>query len=117
MPMTSLHSLAFILGASFASGLNLYATVATLGLLHRNGVVQLPHSIEILANPWVVGIALTLYVVELVADKSPYVESGWDAIDSLIRPPAAALLAYRPLGSVSDEWRVPAALRAGSGGL
>ncbi|PYV33720.1 MAG: DUF4126 domain-containing protein, partial [Acidobacteria bacterium] len=51
MPMTSLHSLAFILGASFASGLNLYATVATLGLLHRNGVVQLPHSIEILANP------------------------------------------------------------------
>ncbi len=112
--MTSLHSLAFILGASFASGLNLYATVATLGLLHRNGVVQLPHSIEILANPWVVGIALTLYLVEFVADKIPYVDSVWDAIHTFIRPPAAALLAYSAVGSVSEEWRLAAALLAGS---
>jgi hypothetical protein len=112
--MTSINSLAFILGASFASGLNLYATVATLGLLHRNGIVHLPPSLEILANPWVVGIASALYFVEFVADKIPYVDSVWDAIHTFIRPPAAALLGYSSVGGVSEEWRLAAALLAGS---
>jgi len=112
--MTSLHSLAFVLGASFASGVNLYATVATLGLLQRNGIVHLPPSLAVLANPWVIGIALTLYLVEFVADKIPYVDSVWDAIHTFIRPPAAALLAYSAVGSVSEEWRLAAALLGGS---
>ena len=67
--MTGLETLGLVLGASFASGINLYAAVATLGLLHRYDVVHLPASLDILAHPIVLGVALTLYVVEFVADK------------------------------------------------
>jgi len=112
--MASLHTLAFVLGASFASGLNLYATLATLGLLQRFGVIQLPPGLQVLANPVLLGVAVSLYVVEFVADKIPYVDNIWDLIHTFIRPPAAALLAYSSLGGVPEEWRLAAALIAGS---
>ena len=112
--MSPLHTLGFLLGASFASGLNLYATVAALGLLQRYGVIQLPASLDILAHPVVMGAAITLYVVEFVADKIPYVDNVWDVIHTFIRPPAAGVLAYAALAGVPDHWRVTAALLAGS---
>ena len=111
--MNPVETLGLALGAGFSSGLNLYATIATLGLLQRFGVIQLPVPLQVLAHPWVLGIAIALYVIEFLADKIPFVDSVWDAIHTVIRPPAAALLAYGAAGGVPPEWRWAAALLAG----
>ena len=111
--MSPLETLGFALGTSFASGLNIYATVAAAGLFQRFGVVQLPDTLQVLANPFVMGIAITLFLIEFIADKIPYVDSGWDAVHTFIRPPAAALIAYSAFGEVPEEWKVGAALLAG----
>ena len=112
--MGALHMLGFILGASFASGLNLYATVAVLGLLQRFEVIQLPPSLQVLAHPVVLGVAIALYVIEFVADKIPYVDNVWDVIHAFIRPPAAGVLAYAAMGDVPEVWKLSAALLAGT---
>lgn len=113
--MSPLETLGFALGTSFASGLNLYATVAAAGLFDRFGLIHLPTQLQVLANPVVVGVALALFVVEFIADKIPYVDSVWDAVHTFIRPPAAAFLSYSAFaGGVPEEWRVGAALLAGS---
>src|SRR6478672_7234259 len=111
--MSPLETLGFALGTSFASGLNLYATVATAGLFERFGIIQLPASLQVLANPFIIGIALVLFVVEFVADKIPYVDSIWDAVHTFIRPPAAAILSYSAFGQVPEEWKIGAAMLAG----
>ena len=111
--MNPLQTLGLALGAGFSSGLNLYATVATLGLLQRFGVIHLPVSMQVLSHPWVLGIALALYAIEFLADKIPYVDTAWDAVHTLIRPPAAALLAYSATVAAPPEWRWSAALLAG----
>jgi len=108
-----LQTLGLALGAGFSSGLNLYATIATLGFLERYGVIHLPASLQVLSHPWVLGIALALYVIEFLADKIPYVDTIWDAVHTLIRPPAAALLAYSATIAAPPEWRWSAALLAG----
>jgi Domain of unknown function (DUF4126) len=64
-----IETLSLALGAGFSSGLNFYATVATLGLLQRFGIVHLPTSLQVLAHPWVIGIAAGLYLIEFFADK------------------------------------------------
>jgi hypothetical protein len=115
--MGPVETLGLALGAGFSSGLNLYATLATLGLLQRFGIIHLPPSLQILSHPWVLGIAIALYTVEFLADKIPYVDTIWDAIHTLIRPPAAALLAYSASGGAPPEWRWGAALLAGGVGL
>lgn len=111
--MSPLQTLSLALGAGFSSGLNLYATVATLGLLQRFGVLHLPAPLQVLSHPWVLGIALALYLIEFFADKIPYLDTIWDAIHTFIRPPAAALLAYAAAGGAAAEWRWGAALLAG----
>jgi hypothetical protein len=111
--MNPIETLALTLGAGFASGLNLYATVATLGLLQRFGIIHLPAPLAALSNPIVIGIAIVLYLIEFFADKIPYLDSIWDGIHTFIRPPAAALLAYAAAGGAAPEWRVAAALIAG----
>ena len=111
--MNPIQTLSLVLGAGFSSGLNLYATVATLGLLQRLGIVHLPASLEVLAHPWVIGIAVGLYLIEFFADKIPYVDTIWDFVHTFIRPPAAALLAYAAAGGAGAEWRLGAALLAG----
>jgi hypothetical protein len=113
--MSPLETLGFALGTSFASGLNLYATVAAAGLFQRLGIVTLPEPLQVLANPVVLGIALTLFLVEFIADKIPYVDSAWDALHTFIRPPAAALLSYSAFAGegVPEEWKISAALLAG----
>ena len=114
--MSPLETLGFTLGTSFASGLNLYATVAAAGLFQRFGIVTLPEPLQVLANPVVLGVALTLFLVEFIADKIPYVDSAWDALHTFIRPPAAALLSYSAFAGegVPEEWKLAAALLAGS---
>ena len=114
----NLGMIGLLLGASFASGINLYATVATLGLLQRFHVIALPEPLAVLAHPVVLGIAIALYAVEFIADKVPVVDHVWDAIHTFVRPPAAALLAYAavaaPGAGVPDAWRIVAALIAGT---
>ena len=111
--MSPLGTLGLALGAGFSSGLNLYATVATLGLLQRLGVLHLPQSLQVLSHPWVLGIAIALYLIEFFADKFPYLDTIWDAVHTFIRPPAAALLAFAAAGGAAPEWRWAAALLAG----
>src|SRR6478736_5633955 len=112
--MSPLETLGFTLGTSFAAGLNLYATVATAGLLDHYGIIQLPPSLAVLRYPLVWGIALAIFAVEFVADKIPLVDSVWDTLHTFIRPPAAALLAYASFADVPEPWKICAALLAGS---
>jgi len=111
--MNPIEALGLALGAGFSSGLNLYATVATLGLLQRFGVIELPSSLQILSHPIVLGIAVALYAIEFFADKIPYFDTIWDSLHTFIRPPAAAVIAYGATGAVSPEWRWAATLLAG----
>jgi hypothetical protein len=105
--------LASILGISFAAGLNAYATVLALGVLQHLEIVHLPAGLEVLGSPFVLLGVSALYVIEFIADKVPYVDSIWDAIHTVIRPAAGALLAYGVAGNVDPQWQVIAALVGG----
>jgi hypothetical protein len=112
--MSPVELLGYALGTSFASGLNLYATVAAAGLFDRWGIIQLPPQLQVLSHPIVLGIAIALFIIEFIADKIPYVDSAWDAAHTFIRPPAAAVLSYSAFaGQVPQQWQVAAALVAG----
>ena len=99
--MEILTSLGRTMGFSFAAGINLYATVAILGLASRYGWVSLPPQYQVFDNPWIIGGALVLYVVEFVADKIPWVDTMWDAVHSVIRPVGGAAIAVATLGENS----------------
>lgn len=110
-----LSQLALAMGASWCAGLNLYATVAVLGLMvHFVPGFQLPPDLMVLASPWVILPALFMYVVEFVADKVPAVDTLWDTIHTFIRVPAGAALAAAALGSVPPEVQVGAAIVGGT---
>jgi hypothetical protein len=112
--MNPIQTLGLVLGAGFSSGLNLYATVATLGALQRLHVIHLPAELQVLGHPLVLGIAVALYLVEFFADKVPFVDSVWQAVHTFISPPAAAILAFGAAASAPEPWRWGAALLAGS---
>jgi hypothetical protein len=112
--MEPLQQLGLAMGAAWTSGINLYATVAALGIAQAAGLVQLPPGLEVLANPAVIAVAVVMYFVEFFADKVPYVDSGWDAVHTFIRVPAGALLAARALGPTTPALEVVAALAGGS---
>lgn len=86
--------LALVLGSSMTSGINLYLTVAGLGLAHQLGWIVLPGDLVVISHPAIIGLAALLYIVEFFADKIPYVDSAWDAAHTLIRPVGGTLLAY-----------------------
>ena len=86
---------------AFASGLNLYATIAVLGLVERYQLVALPAQFEPFGHPVVIGVALALYLVEFVADKIPWVDSVWDMAHTVVRPIGGATVAIMALGSPS----------------
>lgn len=88
-----LTTLGTAMGSAWLSGINLYATVVTLGLLERFHLVKLPGDLNILGNWWVIGLAGGMYLIEFVADKIPAVDSVWDAVHTFIRVPAGAILA------------------------
>jgi hypothetical protein len=96
-----LTTLGRTMGFSFAAGINLYATVAILGLAQRFGWVQLPSQFQVFDHDLVIGAALVLYVIEFVADKIPWLDSLWDAVHTLIRPVGGALIAVAALGDAS----------------
>lgn len=111
--MNFISTLAIAMGASWVSGINLYAAVATLGLLSRFASLRLPGELEVLTNWWVIGIALILFVVEFVADKIQVVDSVWDVIHTFIRIPAGAVLAATAFGEFDRSIQVIAFLLGG----
>ena len=112
--MPILTSLGRTMGFSFAAGINLYATVAILGLASRFDWVALPPQFNVFDNDFVIGAALVLYVVEFVADKIPWVDSVWDAVHTVIRPVGGALIAVATLGDASPAVEGLAALLGGT---
>jgi Domain of unknown function (DUF4126) len=112
--MGVLESLALAMGTAWTSGINVYATVAALGIAGRMQMIQLPPDLQILTDPLVIGMACLMYVIEFVADKIPYVDNGWDVLHTFIRVPAGAILAARSLGTVHPALEL-AALLAGGG--
>ena len=86
---------ALIVATSFAAGLNIYATVGTLGLLSHYHVLGLPPGLQLLSHWWVIAISLVLFAIEFFADKIPAFDLIWNALHTFVRVPAAALLAYR----------------------
>jgi hypothetical protein len=112
--MTQLVStIAIAMGASWVSGINLYATVATLGLLSRFAHLRLPGELEVLTTWWVIGVAVLLYLIEFFADKIPIVDSTWDVIHTFIRVPAGAVLAAGAFGDFDRSIQVIALLLGG----
>jgi Domain of unknown function (DUF4126) len=99
--MEAFATLGRTLGFSFAAGVNLYATVALLGLASRYGWVSLPEQYRAFDSDWVIGAALVMYAIEFFADKIPYVDSLWDVIHTAIRPIGGALIAVTTLGDAS----------------
>jgi hypothetical protein len=105
--------LSLALGSAWTSGINLYATLAVLGLLQRFGATKLPGGLEVLDNWWIIGIAGFLYLVEFVADKIPYVDSVWDVIHTFIRVPAGAIVAYAATNNRDPSVSIIACLLGG----
>ncbi|MGH9219632.1 MAG: DUF4126 domain-containing protein [Vicinamibacterales bacterium] len=112
--MEWLETIGRTLGFSLAAGVNLYATVAILGLASRYGWVALPEQFQIFDNPWIIGAAGVLYGIEFVADKIPWVDSLWDSVHTLIRPVGGALIAVASMGDLSPGMRAVIALLGGT---
>ena len=92
--MNSAAILAQALGVAYVAGLDLYATVAILGLGVRFGWLQgIPGDLSSVGSLWIIAAAVALYIVEFVMTTRPGVASAWETVHSLIRPPAAAALA------------------------
>jgi hypothetical protein len=102
------------LGFSFAAGVNLYATVAILGLAARYDWVDLPPQYAVFDNTLVIGAAIALYLVEFFADKIPYFDSLWDMVHTAIRPLGGALIAVATLGEASPAVEGLVALLGGT---
>nr|MCU0936451.1 DUF4126 domain-containing protein [Gammaproteobacteria bacterium] len=111
--MNAVELIALSMGAAWASGLNLYAAVFVLGFLGSTGNIQLPPELQVLTNPLLMVAAGFMYVVEFFADKTPGVDTGWDALNTFIRIPAGAVLAAGAVGEVGPAAQMAAALVGG----
>jgi hypothetical protein len=112
--MGTIEALSLAMGTAWTSGINLYATVAALGIASRAEMIQLPPDLQVLGHPAVIAIACIMYFIEFFADKVPYVDSGWDALHTFIRVPAGAILAARSLGDMDPALELVAVLAGGS---
>ena len=112
--MELLTTLGRTMGFSFAAGINLYATVAILGLASRYQWVALPPQFRMFDNDLVIGAAIVMYVIEFVADKIPWFDSVWDAIHTVIRPLGGAVIAVTTLGDASPATEGLVALLGGT---
>lgn len=114
LSITQQDALAIVVGAGFASGLNVYATVATLGLLAHAQVFQLPPALHSLDSWPVIIAAGLLFALEFFADKIPLFDLIWNALHTFIRVPIAALLAYGATQNLSPAAQMGAALLGGA---
>ena len=109
-----ISTIALTMGAAWASGINLYATLAVLGILGATGNVTLPEQLLVLQSPLVIGCAALMYLIEFFADKTPGVDTGWDTIHTFIRIPAGVILAAGIVGDVSPALVVAAGILGGA---
>jgi hypothetical protein len=114
MPTSSTQIVALLAGASFAAGLNVYATLATLGLLARSGAVELPPALHVVESWPVIVVALIMFVIEFFADKIPAFDLIWNGLHTFIRVPIAALLAYGATSQMSPATQAIATVLGGS---
>jgi hypothetical protein len=110
LPIPGQELVALIVAVSFAAGLNVYATVATLGILAHSGVLILPSALHLLASWWVIGASIALFAVEFFADKVPAFDLVWNALHTFIRIPVAALIAWRATATLSPQQQLLATL-------
>jgi hypothetical protein len=103
-----------IVAVSFAAGLNVYATVATLGLLAHTGLLDLPAGLHLLASWWVIAASGVLFGIEFFADKIPAFDLFWNALHTFVRIPVAALMAYGATSQLSPEKQLMATLAGGA---
>jgi hypothetical protein len=113
IPFHGQELVALIVAVSFAAGLNLYATLATLGLLAHAGVLPLPEPLHLLASWWVIGASAALFAIEFFADKIPAFDLVWNALHTFIRVPAAALLAWRATSTLTPGEQLAVTLLGG----
>ena len=112
--MGLLATLGRTMGFSLAAGVNLYATVAILGLAAKYGWVALPAQFQAFNNDYIIIAAVAMYAIEFFADKIPYVDSLWDVIHTAIRPVGGAVIAVTTLGDASPGMQGMAALLGGT---
>lgn len=113
LPLPGHELVALIVAVSFAAGLNLYATVATLGVLAHTGLLELPEPLHLLASWWIIGASVVLFAVEFFADKVPAFDLVWNALHTFIRVPVAALLAWRATAALTPGEQLAATLLGG----
>jgi hypothetical protein len=107
-------TISLTMGVAWASGINLYATIGMLGLLGLTGNIVLPDQLQILQDPLIIGAAAFMYAVEFFADKTPGVDTGWDALHSFIRIPAGVMLAAGAVGDVNPAMVIVAGILGGT---
>jgi len=107
------EAIALSMGAAWASGINLYATILVLGILGVTENIVLPENLLILTHPMVMTGAGLMFITEFIADKVPGVDSGWDAMHTFIRIPAGAILAAGAVGEVSPALSLTAGILGG----
>jgi Domain of unknown function (DUF4126) len=112
--MNLVTALGRIVPFAFASGVNLYATIAVVGLCSRFHLIALPEQFRAFDNPVIIGAAIAMYLIEFVADKIPWLDSLWDAVHTVIRPVGGAIVAVSALGDASPAMQTAAALFGGS---
>lgn len=108
-----IKTISLSMGAAWASGINLYATVFVLGILGATGNLVLPQNLEILSDPVVLWASGFMYCVEFFADKTPGVDTGWDAIHTFIRIPAGVMIAAGAVGDVNPSLALAAGILGG----
>jgi len=114
MSIDTLAALAVALGASWASGLNPYATVLVMGGAQLSGLVTLPHDLQALGSPWVLAAAALLFALNFFADKIPLLDSLNDVLHTFVRIPAGALLAFGAVDQFGPEVSAIAGLLGGT---
>jgi hypothetical protein len=113
MPLDPSQLTALVLAVSFASGLNVYLTVAAMGLLSRSGALALPPSLHAVASWYVIVPCAILFALEFAADKIPIFDLVWNALQTFVRVPVAALLAYGATNQLSPQLQLLATLLGG----
>jgi hypothetical protein len=113
LPLPGQELIALVIAVSFAAGINVYATVATLGVLAHTGVLPLPEPLHLLASWWVIGASVALFAVEFFADKVPAFDLIWNALHTFIRVPVAALLAWKATAALTPGEQLAATLLGG----
>ncbi len=112
--MDILSSVGTLLGSSWASGVNLYMTIAGLGIAQRMHWINLPGNMDVLANPLIIIVAVVMYAVEFVADKVPFFDSLWDSVHTFIRPVGGTILGYMASANMGPAAQIPVALLTGA---